>query len=108
VLQGTPATDAEALMRSRYSAYVLKLEAYLLASWHPSTRPQELHLDSNADASSTQWLGLEVKRHIRTGTDSASVEFVARYRVAGRGQRMHEVSRFVRENGQWFYVDAEK
>jgi len=107
---GAAAADAEALMRSRYSAYVLKLEAYLLASWHPATRPQRLDLDMDlhADGSSIKWLGLEVKRHLRTGTDSASVEFVARLRVAGRGQRMHEISRFVREHGQWFYVDAEK
>lgn len=106
--EGAAAANAETLMRSRYSAYVLKLDAYLLASWHPATRPQRLDLDLDADGSSTKWLGLEVKRHISTGTDSASVEFVARCRVAGRGLRMHEVSRFVREHGQWFYVDGEK
>ena len=106
--QGAAAANAESLMRSRYSAYVLKLEAYLLASWHPATRPQRLNLDNDADGASTIWLGLEIKRHIVTGPDSASVEFVARCRLAGRGQRMHEISRFVRENGHWFYVDAEK
>jgi SEC-C motif-containing protein len=54
-----------------------------------------------------RWLGLEVKRHAATGTDNATVEFVARYRADGRGHRLHEISRFVRENGRWFYVDGE-
>lgn len=92
-------------MRSRYSAYVLKLEAYLRATWHPSTRPQRLDLDD--DAAATKWLGLEVKRYEITGADSAIVEFVARYKLGGRAQRLHEVSRFVRENGQWYYMDGE-
>jgi SEC-C motif-containing protein len=91
-------------MRSRYCAYVLGVEAYLLATWHASTRPASLDL---ADASIT-WLGLEVKRYRLTSEDSAIVEFVARSRVGGgRASRMHEVSRFVREQGRWFYVDGE-
>ena len=92
-------------MRSRYSAYVLKLEAYLRATWHPSSRPQRLDLDDDGPA--TKWLELEVKRHEMTGTDSATVEFVARCKIGGRAQRLHEVSRFVREDGRWFYLDAE-
>ena len=98
-----PAASAEALMRSRYSAYVLKLATYLLATCHPSTRPSEL--DQAADDS--KWLGLEVKRHAVQGEDRATVEFVARYRIAGRGHRLHELSRFVREDGRWFYIDGE-
>lgn len=98
------ALTAEALMRSRYSAYVLDLEAYLLSTWHVSTRPESLHL---ADQPASQWLGLEVRRHARQGDDRAIVEFVARYRVAGRGYRLHETSNFVREAGCWFYVDGE-
>ncbi len=96
---GTPAATAEALMRSRYSAYVFGLGDYLLATWHPSTRPASLDLDGTA-----KWLGLEVRRHLVEDADRANVEFVARYRVAGRGQRLHESSRFVRESGRWFYV----
>ena len=98
-----PATSAEALMRSRYSAYVLKLEEYLLATWHPSTRPSELDLS----ADDSKWLGLEVKRHAVLDDSHATVEFVARYRIAGRGHRLHETSRFVCEDGRWFYVDGD-
>lgn len=89
-------------MRSRYSAYVLKLAAYLLASWHPDTRPASLDLaDDNA-----KWLGLEVKNHIKADAEHATVEFVARYKVGGRASRLHEISRFIRKNGQWLYVDG--
>lgn len=100
--QGKPAPDAEKLMRSRYSAYVLRLEDYLLATWHPDTRPSSLDLA----ADDSKWLGLEVKRHQADG-ESATVEFVARYKIAGRGHRLHEVSRFTREHGRWFYLDGE-
>ena len=98
------AASAEALMRSRYCAYVLGLEPYLLATWHASTRPAALHL---AEEAGTKWLGLEVKRRQMQEAGHATVEFVARYRVAGRGHRLHEVSRFVCEDGRWFYVDGE-
>ena len=94
---------AEALMRSRYSAYVLKLEDYLLATWHPSTRPSELDLAADP----TKWLGLEIKRSQQQDETHATVEFVARYRIAGRGHRLHEFSRFVREDGRWFYLDGQ-
>ena len=89
-------------MRSRYSAYVLGLEDYLLATWHASTRPAALNL---GDGTPPKWLGLEVKAHT-AGDDGATVEFVARCRVGGRAQRMHELSRFLREDGRWFYVDG--
>ena len=98
-----PAPDAEHLMRSRYSAFVLERADYLLATWHSSTRPASLDLDAGA-----KWLGLEVREHKTTGADTAEVEFVARYRVDGRAVRLHERSRFVREYGRWFYVDGEQ
>ena len=91
-------------MRSRYSAYVLGLEPYLLATWHASTRPTALDLDKET---SPRWLGLDIKRHQATDPDSAGVEFVARYKTGGRAHRLHEVSRFVREGGRWYYVDGE-
>jgi len=100
---GLPAPDAESLMRSRYSAYVLKLQDYLLATWHPSTRPATLELAADNE----KWLGLEVKKHTQASADEAAVEFVARYKIAGRAHRLHEVSRFVREDGLWFYLDGE-
>jgi SEC-C motif domain protein len=89
-------------MRSRYSAFVLGLADHLLLTWHPSTRPESIELEIGA-----QWLGLEIKDHQITSTDSAEVSFVARFRVAGRGVRQHERSRFVREGGRWFYVDGD-
>jgi len=100
---GEPAPDAATLMRSRYSAYALKLEAYLLATWHVSTRSAALDLA----ADNTQWLELEVKKHAQESADHATVEFVARYKIGGRAHRLHEISRFVREEGKWFYVDGE-
>jgi SEC-C motif-containing protein len=98
----TPAPDAESLMRSRYSAFVLGCVDYLNASWHPSTRPADLSLEPGV-----KWLGLDVKRHRVLDADHAEVEFVARSRVAGRGQRLHENSRFVREGGRWLYVNGD-
>lgn len=103
---GEPTPDAEALMRSRYSAYALRLDDYLLASWHPQTRPASLELDEPAGARTT-WLGLTILRHANTGADTAEVEFIARYRVGGASAvRMREHSRFVREDGRWYYLDA--
>jgi len=102
--RGQAAPTAETLMRSRYSAYARGREDYLLATWHRSTRPASLALASEPRS---KWVGLEVKRNEQSGSDQAVVEFVARYKVGGRAHRLHEVSRFVREEGQWFYVDGE-
>ncbi len=101
---GETAPAAEALMRSRYTAYALLREDYLLATWHVSTRPQQLGLAQEAP---TKWIGLDVKRHGQQDENHAIVEFVARYKVNGRAFRMHEVSRFVREEGRWFYLDGD-
>lgn len=98
-----PAPTAEALMRSRYTAYTLAQEPYLLATWHPSTRPAAL--DLNAE-SPPKWLGLQVKRHQQIDDNHAEVEFVARYKIGGRAWRLHEASRFVREEKQWHYLDG--
>ena len=89
-------------MRARYSASVLHENAFILASWHPSTRPATLDTESDAQ---TRWLGLEVRHQAETG-DTAAVEFVARFKIGGRAQCLHEVSRFVRQAGQWWYVDG--
>lgn len=97
------ATDAEALMRSRYTAYTLLREDYLLATWHPSMRPAQLGLAHEAP---TKWIALEVKRHEQSDAEHAIVEFIARYKVNGRACRLQEVSRFVCEDGKWFYVDG--
>ena len=87
-------------MRSRYSAYVLGLIDYLLATWHPSTAPGELELPP------LKWLGLEV-RHAQATGDAGVAEFVARCRDCSGAQRLHEISRFVREQGRWYYIDGQ-
>jgi SEC-C motif-containing protein len=89
-------------MRARYSAFVRGDVPYLLRTWHSSQRPAALDLEAQA-----RWLGLEVRNVRQTGPDRAEVEFVARFRLQGRAVRQHERSRFVREQGCWFYVDGE-
>lgn len=98
-----PAATAEALMRSRYTAFAEGDAGYLLRTWHASTRPARLDLDD------TRWQFLEIVRTERGGLfdDTGVVEFVAHYRTpAGRGV-LHEVSRFTREDGQWRYLDGD-
>jgi SEC-C motif domain protein len=97
------APTAEALMRSRYSAFVRDDLDYLLATWHARTRPASL----TPNPAGTKWLGLEVRRHAVIDADHATVEFVARHKLGGRAGRLHEISRFVREAGRWFYVDGD-
>mgnify|MGYP002260599963 CR=1 FL=1 len=91
-------------MRSRYSAFVLGREDYLLATWHPDSRPAALDLDASPRP---QWLGLAVKAHAQQDATHATVEFVARYKLNGRAFRLHEISRFERVDGHWLYVDGE-
>jgi len=95
---------AQQLMRSRYTAYTRGDAAYLSATWHPTTRRQDLDADPRV-----RWLGLKI---IATEAGEAEdhrglVEFVARYKIGGRAHRLHERSRFKRFQGRWFYVDAE-
>lgn len=96
------APDAETLMRSRYSAYALALDDYLLATWHASTRPPHIHFEPGL-----RWLGLQVRRQLCSDAEHALVEFVARSKLGGRAHRLHETSRFVREGGRWYYLDGE-
>jgi len=96
-----PAPTAEALMRSRYSAFALRNVDYLLSSWHPTTRPSTLDLND-----SDEWVQLRVI-DVETDGDKATVEFIARSRSGGRVNALREVSRFVRVNGQWLYVDGQ-
>lgn len=101
---GTPAPDAESLMRSRYTAFVLQRADYLQATWHVPTRPPSIAFEPD-----TKWLGLEVRaRRVHGGGEQAEVEFVARQRSpTGTASRLHERSRFVCEAGRWFYVDGD-
>ncbi|GGK46619.1 YchJ family protein [Nocardia camponoti] len=98
-----PAATAEALMRSRYTAYVVGDVDYLRRSWHPDTLPADLSLDAEH-----HWLFLEVLKTERGGPfdDNGTVEFMAHYRQGTVRDRMHEVSTFVRVNGAWVYLDG--
>lgn len=97
------AVTAEQLMRSRYSAYVKGLSGYVARTWSDRTRPTALELDPEV-----RWQGLEVIRADAGGRDDEDgvVEFVARYEREGRPGTLHEVSRFVRTEGEWRYLDA--
>ncbi|WP_026117760.1 YchJ family protein [Nocardiopsis alkaliphila] len=97
------AVTAEDLMRSRYSAFVVGDQAYLLRSWHPDTRPARVGLDRR-----TLWTGLEILGTTE-GTPfhkEGTVEFRARYREGGRDEELREHSRFRRHEGEWVYLDA--
>nr|WP_119293472.1 YchJ family metal-binding protein [Azohydromonas sediminis] len=76
-------------------------------SRHLSSRVQQTLGHRPLPEPQVKWLGLEVRRHTVLDADHATVEFVARSRLHGRGQRLHETSRFVREDGRWYYVDGD-
>lgn len=101
---GAAAPTAEALMRSRYSAYALGMRDYLLATWHVTTRPPTLNLN---ETPIPKWIGLDVISHLQQNEAAATVSFVARYKVNGRAQRLAEKSCFVREDGRWYYVQGD-
>jgi SEC-C motif-containing protein len=84
-------------MRSRFSAFVLGLNEYLLATWHPSTRPETMELDP-----AVTWRKLQI-----VDTAPGVVEFRASYRGLEGAGLLHERSRFVQEDGRWFYVDGD-
>jgi SEC-C motif domain protein len=97
------AATAEALMRSRYSAFALGDSDHLLRSWHSATRPARLRLDPG-----TRWTGLEILDTERGGVfdTTGTVTFRAHYREAGRPGTVQERSRFRHEDGRWVYLDA--
>ena len=97
------AATAEQLMRSRYSAFAVGDPAYLLATWHSTTRPRTLQLDR-----AVRWTGLEVLTTTGGGLLAAegTVEFRAHHVAGGVRGDQHENSSFVREDGQWRYLDG--
>jgi SEC-C motif-containing protein len=98
------AATAEALMRSRFSAFAVGDAGYLLATWHPRTRPVKLELEP-----AQRWIRLDVLATEGGGVldDAGTVEFRAHYRWDGRRGALHERSRFTREGGAWHYVDGD-
>lgn len=99
---GPGAPDPESLMRSRYTAFVQDRRPYLLATWHPDTRPAVI----DAPEPGLKWLGLTVKAARWDGSDEGQVHFVARYKIGGRAFRLEEHSLFRQVDGQWLYVSA--
>jgi SEC-C motif-containing protein len=97
------AATAEQLMRSRYSAFALGDAGYLLATWHPSTRPHRLDLDDDV-----RWTGLEIRAATGGSLLAAdgTVEFRASYVRDRRPGTQHEHSRFLRDGGRWYYLDG--
>ena len=85
-------------MRSRYAAFALRLETYVLETWHPTTRPTAIELTPDEEFISLKIIGFEA------GGDEAKVEFVARSLIGGRSHVLHEISQFERRNGRWFYL----
>jgi SEC-C motif domain protein len=104
ILAGRPAPTAERLMRSRYTAFAIGDTAYLRRSWHPSTRPASIELDPDV-----RWLRLDILAKSAGGPFDAEgvVEFEAIHRDASGREVLHERSRFMREDGNWFYVDGD-
>ena len=98
------APTAEALMRSRYTAYVVEDANYLKETWHPEYRP-----DTVEAGRGQKWLGLKIRRTEAGGVtdDTGLVEFVARFKIDGKGYRLHESSQFVKANGRWYYTTGE-
>jgi len=98
------APTAVQLMRSRYTAFATGAAEYLLATWHPSTRPPTLEIDR-----SLRWYRLDIVRTERGGPldTTGVVEFTARYRADGERGELHETSRFTRERGRWYYIDGD-
>lgn len=98
------AVSAEALMRSRYTAFVVRDVAYLLRTWHPTTRPAGID-----PATIPDWQDLSIVRTEkgRASDDQGVVEFIATARCQDQPFRLHEVSHFVQEAGQWLYVDGD-
>ena len=90
-------------MRSRYTAFVQDKLDYLRQTWHSSTRPARLE----PNPPGLKWLGLRILSHTQQDESHATVEFVARFRQAGKATRLHELSRFVLENGHWLYLDGD-
>jgi SEC-C motif domain protein len=100
--QAVHADTPEALMRSRYSAYVLKNGPYIMATWHISTAPGDLEMSP-----AIKWLGLQVVA-AEQSAEAGVVEFTARFKDNGKAGQLHEISRFVKEAGRWFYIDGQQ
>jgi SEC-C motif-containing protein len=103
------APTAEALMRSRYCAYVKSEIDYIYHTTHPSKRSQFNHDESLEWSRKAEWKSLEILRTESGGVEDETgiVEFVALYHEKGKAVRHHEVAEFTKENGHWYFVDGQ-
>lgn len=101
------APDPSHLMRSRYCAFVMKDADYLIKTWHPDCNAAAFHDEISAGFTSTEWLGLTVFEQSGAESDELGyVSFVARFRENGKAGVILERSRFLKENGRWYYIDG--
>ncbi len=105
ILAGGAAASPEALMRSRYSAFVTADIDHLENSLAADARDGFDRADTESWAKEADWQGLEIRSAAEDG-DMGSVEFVARYRFRGKPLAHHELASFRRDNGRWAYVDG--
>lgn len=97
------------LMRSRYTAFVLQDADYLVSSWHESCRHPTFKSEISGGFGATQWLGLTVYEEAEGSNENEGyVSFVARFNENGKQSAIIERSRFVRENGRWYYIDGQR
>jgi SEC-C motif domain protein len=105
---GKIAPSAVDLMRSRYTAFALRNEDYLRATWWPGTLPEEAIVVED----DVKWISLKIVGHAHAShADEATVEFIAAFKVGGRAHKLHEISNFVRQpdpagTPRWYYVDG--
>ncbi|MBM4208520.1 MAG: YchJ family protein [Gammaproteobacteria bacterium] len=97
---------AEALMRSRFTAYVMDNMAYIQRTWDSSTRPSEEKLNFGGEEIVWQKLALINAKKGQADDQKGVVEFKAYYLKDGVEHVLHEVSRFIKTNNRWFYVDG--
>lgn len=102
LIQGKVPQTALELMRSRYTAYYLREEGYLKETWFATTRPRGVFFN---ERDSIKWVSLEVLQHKEDGPE-ATIEFVARYKEQGKAKKLHEISRFILDEGRWHYLDG--
>jgi len=108
IIAGSPAATAEALMRSRYSAFVKRAYGHLGSSLSAEQRKDFSPDDTKRWAESSEWLGLTIHRTDKGGPDDTTglVEFTAKFKVGGKDQEHHEVAEFNREDGKWVYAGS--
>ncbi len=106
IIAGKKAPTAEALLRSRYSAYTLGNIGYLADTLSPDVRGDFDQIEAETTAGDTKWQGLEVRAIVDGGEDdeTGSVEFIARFRLHDQPRMHHELADFRRENGRWMCV----